>query len=108
MMDALDYSELDPGIRDLVKELREKYGMDTCDSGDGVSKPESDRVFHERHVFVQTTEEAMHRDTKRLALNYPGAWVELSWAPGQVPNILILPDGITPPEGYGPIPFGDE
>lgn len=43
---------LDPGIRDVVVML-DAAGWDTCDSGDGVSKPPAGRVFDEPHVFVQ-------------------------------------------------------
>jgi hypothetical protein len=97
----IDYEELDPGIRVLVKELNDR-GVITSDSGDGVSKPFDERVFHERHVVVLTTTDDMRACTQALSDFYPDAWVELSWSPGQVPNILMFPDGVVLPEGCGP------
>jgi len=34
---TIDYDEIDPGIRDVVRRLREA-GYNTTDSGDGVTK----------------------------------------------------------------------
>lgn len=43
----IDYDEIDPGVRRLVRLLRDN-GFETCDSGDGVSKyadaPEDDEI----------------------------------------------------------------
>ena len=100
--EELFYSMLTPGIRDLVRELR-NAGFETCDSGDGVTNPElgMEGAMGERHVFMATTLEAMVEDTQRLAEMYPDAWVELSWSPSQDPNIMLLPDGLVIPPGVG-------
>jgi hypothetical protein len=45
----IDYNTLDPGIVETVARLH-RYGWVTSDSGDGVSKPEAERVFHVPHV----------------------------------------------------------
>ena len=51
----LDYNSLDPGIRDVVRELN-RLGYDTTDSGDGVSKPEMGCAMPFRHVVVVAPE----------------------------------------------------
>lgn len=48
-MSELNYEQLDPGIRETVRFLRD-HGFHTTDSGDGVTKPEDERVFHRPHV----------------------------------------------------------
>lgn len=53
--------QLDPGIRDLVVALN-CAGWETTDSGDGVSKPEDERVFHVKHVFVADPRNAASSD----------------------------------------------
>jgi hypothetical protein len=48
----IDYSQLDPGVRRLVRALREHNVM-TTDSGDGRTKPEDERTFGDRaHVAM--------------------------------------------------------
>lgn len=49
--DDIDFGELDPGVRELVRRLREQNFL-TCDSGDGVSKPADERVFDRPHVMI--------------------------------------------------------
>lgn len=49
--DDLNYSNLDPGIRETVRRLRE-WGYNTVDSGDGVSKPPVGRDLDIPHVFI--------------------------------------------------------
>lgn len=104
---GFDYSQLTPGIRDFVRELHQ-HGFATCDSGDGVTNPEAgmEGAMEERHVFMMTTLETMVEETRRLSELYPEAWVELSWSPGQDPNIMILPDGIVLPPGVSSSPEG--
>lgn len=52
-MSDIDYDSLDPGIRETVRWLR-GIGMPTCDSGDGVSKPDDfECAIREPHVFMQ-------------------------------------------------------
>ena len=48
----INYDELDPGVRRLVRALREHNFM-TTDSGDGRTKPEDERTFGDRaHVAM--------------------------------------------------------
>lgn len=47
----LNYEELDPGIRQLVRILNNR-GFVTTDSGDGYSKDEEARVFDQPHVCI--------------------------------------------------------
>lgn len=102
-MDDLDYDSLNPGIRDLVRELREVHGFDTCDSGDGVTNVAlgMEGAQTERHVYIVVELDAMIEATEYLAEQYPDAWVECSYSPGQCANIVILPDGIVLPPGVG-------
>lgn len=43
---------LDPGITCLVHILVDEWGYETCDSGDGVSKPEDARTIEGPHVVM--------------------------------------------------------
>lgn len=49
-MPDIDYSLLDPGIVDAVRFLRQ-HGFNTTDSGDGYTKPKSERTIEGPHVF---------------------------------------------------------
>lgn len=51
MMDRFNPEELDPGIRELVLELRAS-GFDTTDSGDGYSKGEIGEPYPHVHMVV--------------------------------------------------------
>jgi hypothetical protein len=71
-LEAIDYSELDPGVRELVRILRE-HDFDTSDSGDGVTKlaagwtPEKDSVLEVPHVHIPLDyAELMIRESHRL------------------------------------------
>jgi hypothetical protein len=94
--DDLNYSNLDPGIRDVVRLLRER-GFNTTDSGDGVSKVAKhgpmDGVLPFPHVVALLDEETMISETKRLgrlALEIGSEWhVEMSWSPGG-PAVAML------------------
>lgn len=46
------YANCDPGIRTLVRWLRERH-YDTTDSGDGITKPDVGRVLDFPHVFIR-------------------------------------------------------
>ena len=50
-MRPIKLTDLDPGIRDVVAALWER-GLETTDSGDGVSKPEPGIVLAFEHVAV--------------------------------------------------------
>lgn len=105
MVESINYEDLNPGIRDLVREIREVHGLETTDSGDGVTNVAlgMEGALEERHVFIVVELDAMVEATEYLAEQYPDAWVELSWSPGQFPNIMILPDGIVIPPGVSEV-----
>ena len=102
-VEAIDYETLNPGIKDLVRELREVHCMDTTDSGDGETNVAlgMEGALTERHVFILVELDDMIEATEYLAEQYPKAWVECSYSPGQSPNILLLPDGMVLPPGVG-------
>lgn len=49
---GVNYDALDPGIREVVRLLRDA-GFDTTDSGDGVSKPAVGRTLDIPHVHIR-------------------------------------------------------
>ena len=65
MIEPIDFGELDPGVRELVRRLREQNFL-TCDSGDGVSKPADERVFDRPHVIISTDPSKMIAEAHRL------------------------------------------
>lgn len=104
-IEPIDYDIICPGVRDLVKELREVHSMNTTDSGDGSNHAAGmEGALPERHVFIMIDLEDMIEATKCLAAIYPDAWVEASWSPGQSPNIMIFPDGLVLPDGVSEAP----
>lgn len=62
----IDPATLDPGIRELVMELRRR-GFHTTDSGDGVSKPAAERVIDRPHVIIALSPQAIATSARRLA-----------------------------------------
>jgi hypothetical protein len=102
MSDDLDYSQLDPGIREVVRLVR-SYGFVTTDSGDGVSKVAKhgpmDGVLPFPHVVVRLDDEAtMIAETKRLgrlAQEIGPTWhVEMSWSPGGPAVAMLIGEGV--------------
>lgn len=73
--DDFDYAQLDSGIREIVRTLRER-GWNTTDSGDGSSKPKEKREFDFPHVAVAV---GGHQDLRRnayvLAADLPAGWI---------------------------------
>lgn len=65
-VDDLNYDELDPGVRQIVKHLRMK-GFRTIASGDGVSKSADSLALPFRHVLVQTAPFALAADADEMA-----------------------------------------
>lgn len=67
----IDYDDLDPGIRELVKALR-LNGFDTCDSGDGESKFDEDGegdcgcAEPMANVYITSSRENLLTDCDRL------------------------------------------
>lgn len=67
-------TDLDPGIRDVVSALWER-GLETSDSGDGVSKPEPGIVLPFEHVAVvpgKDPDATMQAAVEVLAATRPG------------------------------------
>lgn len=113
----LDYDTLDPGIRAVVRWLR-RNGFDTCDSGDGKSKPpewfaegEALRFPHVSCVveppdMLITEADRLHQlvTGAGIVLNHisdEGVWprIEASYCPGSRVAILALlnvHDGMLP------------
>jgi hypothetical protein len=97
------YRHLDPGVRELVRELN-GHGFHTTDSGDGVSKPEIGRTFDFLHVLMVTDPINMVSEADRLAallptLSHPSLSVEASYRPADGAGVLFLFDPPSPPEG---------
>lgn len=94
-MTEINYDELDPGIRELVRQLREA-GWNTTDSGDGVSKPVDERVFDTAHVviFLEPQEDlVLQADVLQHWLKtrgYPTFDVEAGYAPRDGKRTLIV------------------
>lgn len=92
----LDYSTLDPGIRDTVQLMR-SAGFRTGDSGDGVSKPKEARTFHVPHVACSVTRETLLAEADRLALLLGNQWrVEASFCPNDGSALLLATSGEPP------------
>lgn len=88
-MDQKLVANLDPGIRDLVVRLN-GAGFVTTDSGDGVSKPEDERVLDFPHVFCASTIATMVADADRLLPLLPKGWrVEASYSPNDGGSVII-------------------
>ena len=90
MEDDFDYEALDPGIRGLVRELRER-GWATTDSGDGTKAMGCALPYP--HVFVLVDyEECLASDARGLHEEYgPRGWqVEASFRPADGMGIVML------------------
>lgn len=104
-MDDFDYEQLNPGIRELVKELRD-LEYETTDSGDGTNHANGmEGAMEERHVVVQLHRDDMvdHTDEimELLKGRYPKVRIECSWStdePRECATIIIFPDGIIVPD----------
>lgn len=95
-MSGLDYSTLDPGIRETVRWLRDR-GYSTTDSGDGVTKREAiaaGEALDEPHVFMVVKPSEMVRSarTLRVHLKMRGVphRIEASYEPESDVSILML------------------
>lgn len=105
-MEIIDYNELNPGVRELVKELREVHGFNTTDSGDGTNLANGmEGALEERHVYMEVTPETFFAEGDRLHVIYPDGYIEASWWPGSgTCMLLFFPDGLKVPEGYSTVP----
>lgn len=89
MIEPIDYEQLDPGIRDIVRTLRQA-GFETTDSGDGVSKPEDERVFEEPHVVCTVSITDIVAEADRLHRLLSDCWrVEASYCPNERSAVIL-------------------
>lgn len=92
MSGDIDYRKLDPGIREVVRKLRD-LGWETTDSGDGVSKPAMTCAMPFPNVAVETTRVFFFHDAQRLARDLdriePRWTVEATYWPASGSVILL-------------------
>ncbi|HVT63029.1 MAG TPA: hypothetical protein VHD33_06065 [Legionellaceae bacterium] len=101
-LEPINYDELDPGVRQLVKNLRSFY-FETTDSGDGVTKYPEDRVLGDQaHIFIQVKDAYYNLTSDAHRLNgfmqaetyfcpeYAGWKIEASYDPENGIGILML------------------
>lgn len=80
-MKPINYDELDPGIRERVRKMREA-GFNTTDSGDGVSKiGYMECALPFPHVYAVGSPETMVQDCEKLWAMFPDATVEATYSP---------------------------
>jgi hypothetical protein len=92
----IDYEQLDPGVRDLVKRLREA-GFETTDSGDGVSKPVEERAFDCLHVAAVVRAEDIVPESHRFHAIVGDGWhVEATYFPQSGTTLLLGTLGAVP------------
>lgn len=104
----MNYNKLDPGIREVVRYLREN-GFNTVDSGDGKTKFESgdwdaEELLPMPHVFIASRPNELLDDAEDLVntMKHAGihvssqteAWAEIIEKYGNGPE--ALPDGVRP------------
>lgn len=95
-MEPIDYEQLDPGIRGIVRTLREA-GFETTDSGDGVSKLGAGivddgvmEVLDMPHVAAKVSVDAMVGEAQRLQRLLGEDWtVEASYSARERTAILF-------------------
>lgn len=80
---------LDPGIRTVVVRLR-ALGFNTTDSGDGVTKPENERIFHVPHVVCQVSKHELQDSADQLLSVLGPEWrIEASYCPNDGSSIVL-------------------
>lgn len=89
-----DYATLDPGVRELVRELR-AAGFDTTDSGDGSKVTWQEGALPFRHVVAQVEPADLIREAHRLQalaghLGLTGWGIEASYSPADGVALLVL------------------
>lgn len=106
-MPEIDYSGLDPGIRETVRRLR-AAGFETTDSGDGRSKLsagyDADEILPYPHVVIHAAPDDLVCETRRLrdelvaagilvaalAPDGAGASIQASYDPGNDVGVIML------------------
>ena len=94
MVDDLNYDDLDPGVRELVRLLRGSF-FRTTDSGDGVSKPPDARVLDYPHVFVATEARDLVGECDRMrrvlaAANVTGFRIQGTYDPDDMTAVIAV------------------
>jgi hypothetical protein len=92
-----DYEQLDPGIRKVVRWMREN-GFETTDSGDGETKTDMDCAFDMPNVAVHCTRADLFIEADRLAdmirthlpRVYQEVHIEASYDPMDRSCVLLL------------------
>lgn len=88
----MDYAELDPGIREMVRKLNDA-GFRTCDSGDGVSKQDMGCALPYAHVFCAVDPNLMITEVERLYSFVGEGWhVECNYSPKDGKAFLLVMD----------------
>jgi hypothetical protein len=89
--------DLDAGIRATVEMLM-SAGFRTGDSGDGVSKPADERVFHVPHVAASVDVAVMASEAERMAGILGPEWsVQASYSTADQSAVLLAMKGTEPP-----------
>lgn len=91
---AIDYNQLDPGIRETVKWLN-SIGFRTTDSGDGVSKSDMECAMCIPNVAIETTKSSLIDDTDYLDFLLLGSdthQIQASYDPRDGTAIILLLD----------------
>lgn len=86
MPDVINYDELDPGIRDVVRAINE-WGWKTCDSGDGSKAGTMECALDHPHVFCEARDGGIELDREAHTLAEllierfgPGWYVETNYS----------------------------
>lgn len=101
MTDAKLYRYLDPGIRDVVRYLRERE-FNTTDSGDGTTKIHKHGnlggVYPFKHVVIECALEDMIQEADRVEQamrEHPDKWlVEAIYSPTRGSVIIFISDNL--------------
>jgi hypothetical protein len=97
----LDYETLDPGIRETVRLLR-KWGFQTTDSGDGVSKAGTEAeacMEYQPNVRCRVPPEALAGETRRLCHMLAGAGIRLGPKLEDLREFCAVPDDAEDADG---------
>lgn len=99
-MRQIDYEELNPGIRRLVKMLREA-GFETVDSGDGVTNVEAgmEGALKVPHVHCVVSSKLMVQEAHRMLSLFTD--VSIDATPGMVQALFDPADGVATLSVYG-------
>lgn len=102
-MTDFDYGQLDPGIRDTVRLLREA-DFETTDSGDGRTKPVEERTMPGRHVVavLSACEPTKLSADRMAALLGPGWFVQATYSPDDGQVVLVAMHREAEREMFGP------